>query len=120
MPHSLRLRCEEVGMATANVVRADKSVSQAPARTARPCSATASRLAGRAGVRKDKGMPAQLLRSNARSGHDPTRSRNQRTARQSALRRRAGANAATLETGSEGEHEAQPEVPARQRRDLNR
>ena len=120
MSHSLRLRCEEVGTATANVGRADKGVSQAPARTARPCSATASRLAGRAGARKAKGMPAQLLRSNARSGHDRTRSRNQRTARQSALRCRTGANAATLETGSEGEHEAQPEVPTRQRRDLDR
>ncbi len=28
--------------------------------------------------------------------------------------------AATLETGSEGEHKAQPEVPTRERRDLDR
>ena len=83
MSHSLRLRSQEAGTVTANVGRADKGVSQAPARTPRSCSAAASRLAERAGARKAKGMPAQFPRSNARSGHDRTRSRNQRTARQS-------------------------------------
>ena len=38
-------------MATAGVGRAGKGASQAPARSARPCSATASRSAGRAGAK---------------------------------------------------------------------
>ena len=60
-------------MATAGAVRAAKGVSQAPARSARPCSATASRSAGRAGAKASPRPLSQLLRSNARSGHDRTR-----------------------------------------------
>ena len=50
MPHSLRLRCEEVGTVTANVGRAGK----APARTARPC----GRRAAQAGKTQAKGQTA--------------------------------------------------------------
>ena len=39
-------------MATAGAGRAAKGASQAPARSARPCSATASRSADRAGAKK--------------------------------------------------------------------
>jgi hypothetical protein len=39
-------------MATASAGRADKGSSRAPARSARPCSATASRSAGRAGAKR--------------------------------------------------------------------
>ena len=69
MSHSLRLRSEEAGTVTANVGRAAKGVSQAPARTARPCSATASRLAGRAGGQKSQryASPAPALECEERT-----------------------------------------------------
>jgi hypothetical protein len=42
-------------MATASAGRADKGLSRAPARSARPCSAPASRSAGRAGAKRSPG-----------------------------------------------------------------
>ena len=53
-------------MATASAGRADKGSSRAPARSARPCSATASRSArkGRGGEEPEARLD-QLLRSNA-------------------------------------------------------
>ena len=39
-------------MATASAGRADKGLSRAPARSARPCSAIALRSAGRAGAKR--------------------------------------------------------------------
>jgi hypothetical protein len=47
-------------MATASAGRVDKGSAQAPARSARPCSATASRSAGRAGAKRS-------LRSDCRA-----------------------------------------------------
>ena len=72
------------------------------------------------GEDKPKAIEPSSCAQNARSRHDRTRPRNRGTARQGALRRGAGANPAAVETGSEGEHETQPEVPARQRRNPNR
>jgi hypothetical protein len=41
-------------MTTASAGRADKGASQAPARSARPCGATASRSADRVGAENDR------------------------------------------------------------------
>jgi hypothetical protein len=59
MPHSLRLRCEEVGTVTANVGRAGKAAALAPARTARPC----GRRAAQAGKTQAKGQTAPSIRT---------------------------------------------------------
>jgi hypothetical protein len=59
MPHSLRLRCEEVGRVTANVGRAGKAAALAPARTARPC----GRRAAEAGKTQAKGQTAPSIRT---------------------------------------------------------
>ena len=85
---------------------------EAPARSARPCSATASRSAGRAGAKRSP-RPDQRRSDHERPG-------NRRTARQGALRRRARAHAAALEARPEGEHQAQPEVSPRKGRDPDR
>ena len=53
-------------MATASAGRAVKGVSQAPARSARPCAATASRSAGGAGAKASL-RPLSLLRSSEAS-----------------------------------------------------
>jgi hypothetical protein len=55
-------------MATASAGRAAKGSSLAPARSARPCSATASRSAGRAGATTDPKplSPAPALKREAR------------------------------------------------------
>ena len=53
-------------MATAGAVRAAKGASQAPARSARPCSTTVSRSAEKGGGGDQwKGHRAQLLRSKS-------------------------------------------------------
>ena len=61
-------------MATASAGRAVKGASQAPARSARPCSATASRSAGRAGAKTIPGplsrAPALKTRGPDMTGHD--------------------------------------------------
>ena len=51
-PSSLSLKAKERGMATASADRAARGCREAPARSARPCSATASRSAGRAGAKR--------------------------------------------------------------------
>src|SRR5271163_3336585 len=62
-------------MATASAGRAAKGASQAPARSARPCSATASRSAGRAGAKTSprplSPAPALKTRGADMTGHDP-------------------------------------------------
>src|SRR5271169_2087551 len=62
-------------MATAGAVRAAKGASQAPARSARPCSATASRSAGGAGAKTSprplSPAPALKTRGADMTGHDP-------------------------------------------------
>ena len=62
-------------MATAGAVRAAKGASQAPARSARPCSATASRSAGGAGAKTSprplSPAPALKMRGADMTGHDP-------------------------------------------------
>src|SRR5271168_3583932 len=62
-------------MATAGAGRAAKGASQAPARSARPCSATASRSAGRAGAKTSprplSPAPALQTRGADMTGHDP-------------------------------------------------
>jgi hypothetical protein len=56
-------------MATASAGRADKGSSQAPARSARPCSATASRSADRAGAKRSPrpDSPAPALKRKERA-----------------------------------------------------
>ena len=62
-------------MATASAGRAGKGLSQAPARSARPCSAAASRSAGRAGAKTSprplSPAPALKTRGADMTGHDP-------------------------------------------------
>jgi hypothetical protein len=67
-PLSLRVRSEG-GMATAGAGRAAKGASQAPARSARPCSATASRSAGGAGAKTSPRplSPAPALKREERT-----------------------------------------------------
>jgi hypothetical protein len=56
-------------MATASAGRVAKGASQAPARSARPCSATASRSAGRAGAKTSPRpvSPAPALKREERT-----------------------------------------------------
>ena len=56
-------------MATASAARAGKGLSQAPARSARPCSAAASRSAGRAGAKTSPRSlsPAPALKREERT-----------------------------------------------------
>jgi len=56
-------------MATAGAGRAAKGASQAPARSARPCSATDSRSAGRAGAKPSPRplSPAPALKREERT-----------------------------------------------------
>ena len=56
-------------MATASAGRAGKGLSQAPARSARPCSAAASRSAGRAGAKTSPRplSPAPALKRKERT-----------------------------------------------------
>jgi hypothetical protein len=69
-------------MATASAGRAAKGMSQAPARFARPCAATASRLVGWAGQgrRRTRGSApsscASLLASHTKPDGRPARMRN--------------------------------------------
>src|SRR5271155_3336633 len=62
-------------MATAGAGRAAKGASQAPARSARPCSATTSRSAGGAGAKTSprplSPAPALKTRGADMTGHDP-------------------------------------------------
>ena len=62
-------------MATAGAGRAAKGASQAPARSARPCSATASGSRGRAGAKTNPRplgpAPALETRGADMTGHDP-------------------------------------------------
>ena len=109
-------------MATAGDGRAAKGASQAPARSARPGRATASRSAGGAGAKTSprplSPAPALKTRGADMTGHDPEIEELRHKVHCGA--RRAPANPAALETGSEGEHETQPKVPARQRRNPDR
>ena len=53
-------------MATASAGRAARGCREAPARSARPCTAPASRFPGRAGAKLITGPNNPLLRSKAR------------------------------------------------------
>ena len=79
-------------MATASAGRADKGLSpSAPARSARPCSATASRsAAGGAGGKTDGPKEKVRSRSERKERYHEPRSRTRGLARERALRRRAG------------------------------
>src|SRR5271170_8321525 len=106
-------------MATAGAVRAAKGASQAPARSARPCSATASRSAGGAGAKTSprplSPAPALKTRGVDMTGHDPEIEE---------LRDKVHCAVVLERTPPpwkpEGEHEAQPEIPAWQGRDPDR
>jgi hypothetical protein len=81
-------------MATASAGRATRVRRGLP----RALAARRSRGLGAGQGRKQAhGQTAQLLRSNARSGYEPARPRNQGIARKGALRCGAGANTAVLE-----------------------
>jgi hypothetical protein len=100
-------------MGTARARRAKRVRRRLP-RVPRALEARRSRgLGAGQGRRQAHGQTAKLLRSNARSGYDPTRPRNRGIARQGALRCGAGANTAVLEARLEGKHEAQHKIPTR-------
>src|SRR5271170_8408415 len=93
----LRVRSGGADMATASAGRATRVRRRLP-RVPRALAARRSRgLGAGQGRRQAHGQTAELLRSNARSGYDQAGPRNRGIAREGALRRGAGANAAVLE-----------------------
>src|SRR5580692_79149 len=95
-------------MATASAGRADKGSSQGSRAFRAPLQHDRLAAAGQGRGEETSKAKQPILPSNARSDHE--RPRNRRTARQGALRRRAGAHTANMEARPEGEHQAQPEV----------
>jgi hypothetical protein len=66
-------------MATASAGRAARGCREAPARSARPCGATASRFAGRAGGSQAQGQTTRPCARTRGSRHDKPPFRNRRT-----------------------------------------